>query len=83
MTTAATPRRKAGHVSYLPTGGTITVDMARLAGPVRARWFDPTNGTYIAGLGLAVHEGRHGPSSRRPGKNADGDRDWVLVLGTA
>jgi hypothetical protein len=31
---------------YLPTIRTITVDMSKLASPVTARWYDPTNGEY-------------------------------------
>jgi hypothetical protein len=65
--------------AYLPTGDPVTVDMARLAGPVRAHWYDPADGTYV------VISGSPFPNSRKvrletPGKNADGDRDWVLVL---
>jgi Protein of unknown function (DUF4038)/Putative collagen-binding domain of a collagenase len=78
VTTAATPDRTLA-VSYLPVGGTIRVDMARVAGPVRARWYDPTRGVYSAVSGSPF------PNSKAvdlasPGKNADGDPDWVLVL---
>jgi Putative collagen-binding domain of a collagenase len=45
VTTAATPDGRLA-ISYLPAGGTIVVDMTRLAGRVRARWFDPANGRY-------------------------------------
>src|SRR5262249_34933335 len=36
-------------VAYVPPGhsGSITVDMTALAGTARARWFDPTNATYM------------------------------------
>ena len=66
-------------ISYLPVGGTITVDMARLAGAVHAQWYDPSNGTYKPVSGSPF------PNSgsvdfTSPGKNADGDPDWVLVL---
>jgi Protein of unknown function (DUF4038)/Putative collagen-binding domain of a collagenase len=66
-------------VSYLPVGGTVTVNMSRFAGRVQARWYDPSKGTYASVAGSPF------PRSRQvrlttPGKNGDGDRDWVLVL---
>lgn len=33
-------------MAYLPEGQTIGVDMSKLATRVRARWYDPTDGTY-------------------------------------
>src|SRR5581483_9797688 len=42
VTTAATRDGRLA-VSYLPAGGTITVDMGRFARRVKARWYDPTN----------------------------------------
>ena len=78
VTTAST-RDGSLAISYLPTGGTIVVDMARLARPVRARWFDPTNGTYAP-----IADTRFSKAAKvqltAPGKNSGGDRDWVLVL---
>lgn len=66
-------------VAYLPTIRTITVDMSRLSGPVRARWYDPTTGIF--------REGEDAPLPNRgsqhftpPLKNAAGDEDWLLVL---
>src|SRR5262249_12843606 len=47
VTTAAT-RDGTLAISYLPLGGTISVDMARFAGRVRAQWFDPASGVYSA-----------------------------------
>ena len=65
--------------AYLPTGGTIRVDTRRLATPVRARWYDPTRGTYRAVSGSPFR--KTGLTSfTSPGKNADRDSDWVLVL---
>jgi len=78
VTTAGTPDRTVA-MSYLPNGGTVTVDMARFPRPVRARWFDPANGTYA--------KDSHAPFPNTgtvhltpPARNADGDPDWVLVL---
>jgi len=78
VTTAATPDDSLA-VSYLPSGGTISVDMARFTGPVTGRWYDPTRGTYVAVSGSPF---RHAGSVRLtpPGRNADGAPDWVLVL---
>jgi hypothetical protein len=76
VTTAATPDGKLA-VSYLPNGGTIIVDTARLARPVQACWYDPTSGKYSAASSFSDPRSVHLTS---PGKNADGDHDWVLVL---
>jgi hypothetical protein len=78
VTTAVTPDAKLA-VSYLPAGGTLTVDLARFAGPVRGRWYDPTNGSYSPVSGSPF------PNTKAvelapPGRNAGGDPDWVLVL---
>ena len=78
---ATTARTADGSLvlSYLPTRRTVTLDMTRLSGPATARWFDPSNGTYIAIAGSPLAN----TGSRRftpPGKNHDGDGDWVLVL---
>ena len=78
---ATTARTADGSLvlSYLPTRRTVTVDMTKLSKPAAARWFDPSNGTYvdIAGSPLA-NTGSH--RFTPPGKNHDGDGDWVLVL---
>lgn len=66
-------------VAYLPTVRTITVEMKKLAGPARARWFDPTDGTFheIAKTPMANTGVR---KFTPPGPNHDGDGDWVLLL---
>jgi hypothetical protein len=56
------------------------VDMTAMAGPVRARWFDPSTGTY-----LAISDGYtfSNEGTRRfttPGLRGDGTDDWLLVL---
>jgi len=78
VTTAATPDGTLA-ISYLPTGGTIVVDMARLAGRVQARWFDPANGTYSP-VSSSPFTNPGKVRLTTPGANADGDPDWVLVL---
>jgi hypothetical protein len=64
---------------YMPTLRTITLDMAKLDGPVNARWFDPSSGTSTPVPGSPFPNG--GSMQFTPsGTNADGDGDWVLVL---
>jgi hypothetical protein len=70
-------------VAYVPPAqsGSITVDMAALRGPARARWFDPTSAGYVdAGAGLANTGER---VFTPPGINSAGEDDWVLVLDVA
>jgi hypothetical protein len=66
-------------VVYMPTARTITLNMASLSGPARARWFDPTNGNYqdIEGAPFANSGSKE---FTPPDKNHDGDGDWVLLL---
>ena len=78
VTTAAAPDGTLA-VSYLPDGGTITVDLSRLRPGVRARWYDPTNGKFRP---AAVPKSQSAHFSA-PGENAAGDRDWVLLLTAA
>jgi hypothetical protein len=78
VTTAVTPDRRLA-ISYLPRGGTIQVDMRRMAGPVRARWYDPTDGRYstVQGSPFSTKLKR---LLAAPPHNAEGASDWVLVL---
>jgi len=57
----------------------LTANLARLPGPVRARWLDPASGalTVIDGSPFA-NSGHH--IFKPPGQNSAGDDDWVLVL---
>jgi hypothetical protein len=77
VTTAAT-RDGTLALSYLPAGGMITVDLRRLAARVEPRWYDPTSGKYLAADSSVRHGGN--VDFTAPKTNADGDRDWVLVL---
>lgn len=59
-------------VVYLPSARTITVDRTQLAATTEARWVDPASGTA-----------QTTPMSNTfttPGRNADGDDDWLLVF---
>jgi hypothetical protein len=80
--TALTPDGKLS-VSYIPsTGGgarELTVAFGRFAGPVRARWYNPTNGRFIAANG-SPFVNRATIRIRTPGDNGTGANDWVLVL---
>ena len=70
-------------VAYIPPdhSGPITVDMRAMGGPSQARWFDPTNATYIV-IGTAL------PNTgtrvfNPPGNNSTGESDWVLMIATS
>jgi len=65
---------------YLPAGGTVTVDLSRLAGPeATATWFDPRTGACTE-VGTCAGKGER--SFTAPGENVLGN-DWVLVLAGA
>jgi Protein of unknown function (DUF4038)/Putative collagen-binding domain of a collagenase len=75
-------------VAYLPSTGTgtraVTVNMAVLGGPGRARWYNPTNGIFTDITGGAYTLPNSGTQSfTSPGNNGTGTNDWVLVLDTA
>jgi hypothetical protein len=66
-------------IAYIPSRRTVTVDMSKLAGVARARWYDPTSGRYVEQTGSPF------PNSgemqfNSPGANDKGDEDWALVL---
>lgn len=80
--TAAKTEDGSTAVVYIPTTRAITIDMACLRGPAKARWFDPSDGSYKGVDGSSL------PNSglkefTPPGKNHAGDGDWVLLLQTA
>jgi len=69
-------------IAYLPTTTTITVDMSKLSGLTKATWFDPSSNTFTP----AVSSTLYNSGSQKftpPGKNRDGDDDWVLLLETS
>ena len=65
-----------------PGAFTMTVNMSKFSGPVYARWFDPTNGTYsnVAGSPFANSGSRN---FTNPSANSEGTYDFVLVLQTS
>ena len=82
VSAAATPDGKL-LVAYVPPdhAGTITIDMATLSGPARARWFNPTTAAYaviaenLPNIGAKVFT--------PPVDNGSGFSDWVLVIDRA
>ena len=71
-------------IAYLPPAhrGPVSVNMGVLKGPVRARWYDPTNAQWLpAAPGRLANKGLH--SFTPPGLNNAGDADWVLELKAA
>src|SRR5262249_49104347 len=66
---AATPNGRL-VIAYIPDHRTITINMARLAGPATARWYDPASGKFhdIPGSPLANTGSR---KFETPGDNAD------------
>ena len=79
---AAAAPDKSLLVAYLPDGRaaattSVTIDMTKMYGSTRARWFDPSNGAFS-------EIGRFPNTSTRAfapvGTNNEGNKDWVLVL---
>jgi hypothetical protein len=69
-------------VVYVPDGTSVTIDLARFTGAVRARWYDPTSGEYttVAGSPFANSGTRAFVASSTVGANDGGAADWVLLL---
>jgi hypothetical protein len=66
-------------VIYSPSPRLLSVNMGALNHPAMATWFDPSSGTYKAVNSEPL------PNSGiqqfiSPGKNQDGDEDWILLL---
>ena len=68
-------------MAYCPKAATITADLSKFSGPVRARWYDPTDGTF-KNIDRSPLANSGSPSFTTPGTNRQGDFDWVLVLET-
>jgi hypothetical protein len=66
-------------IAYMPSLRPLVVDMSKLRGPVRARWYDPTDGSYhdVAGSPFAAASAKEFDP---PGTNAAGEGDWILLL---
>jgi hypothetical protein len=64
---------------YLPTPRPVTVDLSKLAGPVRACWFDPRNGSWSNAGTFATGAPR---TFSPPGSSSLGEpmTDRILIL---
>jgi hypothetical protein len=79
-TTAWVPGSNA--LTYCPQATTLTVNLAGFTGFTRARWYDPSNGSFLRISGSPFrNSGSH--NFTMPGNNHDGDPDWVLDLDPA
>jgi hypothetical protein len=69
-------------LAYVPDAhaGAFTVDMTALSANPRARWYDPSSGSFTA-IGDLTNSGSQ--SFTPPSANATGAHDWVLVLDLA
>ena len=78
VTAAVAPDGKFGG-AYLPTTSTISVNMTKFSGPVRATWVDPSTGhsTVVSGSPFASSGTQQFTS---PGNTSDGQQDWVLMF---
>ena len=77
--TAARTRDGRLAIAYLPTRRTVTVDLGRLAGKVKAEWYDPAAGRFV-GIAGSPFESSGTRIFTPPATNGAGDDDWVLVL---
>jgi hypothetical protein len=72
-------------VAYVPPNGTgavtFTIDLRGMigTGTMRARWFNPTDGSYTA-IGGTWNNTLSAKSVTTPGNNGTGQGDWVLVV---
>jgi hypothetical protein len=69
-------------VVYVPSRRPVTVDLLRLARGTTLTWRDPASGRQVPvpAADLASTEAR--VTVTPPGRNADGDGDWLLVART-
>ena len=72
VTTASTPDGTLA-MSYLPTGGTIAVNMARFAGAGAGTMVRPYERNIFQASRAPRSQAPAAPSLTTPGKNADGD----------
>ena len=58
--------------AYLPSGGSATLDLAKLTGTLKARWYNPLDGKF--GEAFKVQGGGQVEFK------APDDRDWALLI---
>lgn len=78
--TAAQSRDGTLGVVYCPKNTTLTLCLTNFAGPVAAKWYDPTAGTYTPVAGSPFANTIVGTNVVTPGNNTAGDPDWVMLL---
>lgn len=71
VTAARTPDGTLAVV-YVPTQRTISVNVSEMAAGTHAEWIDPASGTRLP---VPMSD-----TFTTPGRNADGDDDWLLIL---
>ncbi len=81
---AAAARDGSLLVAYIPPAhrGAVKVDLSVLSKPGFVYWFDPTDGRYIP-QGTSPVNNNGIIEFTPPGKNHDGESDWVLLLITS
>jgi hypothetical protein len=67
-------------VAYFTRSFTVTVDLSRMSGPIRASWVDPSSATSTPAADPLQNSGLR--DFTPPDRNADGTTDWILVLRT-
>jgi hypothetical protein len=80
---AAAARDGSLLVAYIPPAhvGGVNVDLSVLSKPGFAYWFDPTDGRYIP-FGPSPLTNTGSREFIPPGKNHNGETDWVLMIMT-
>lgn len=68
-------------IIYIPESQPFTIDLALMKGSTAASWFDPTDGSMTP-IPAQPSLPRETFEFTPPGKNADGDSDWLLLLET-
>lgn len=64
-------------VIYVPTERVLAVNTGMLSQGLKAYWFDPTSGAIV---GTGVTASRETCRVKTPGRNSQGDEDWILLL---
>jgi hypothetical protein len=67
-------------VVYCPKRSRLTLCVTNFAGPVTAKWYDPTAGTYIPVAGSPFANTTIEANVTTSGKNEAGESDWVMLL---
>lgn len=64
---------------YFPTTRPVTIDLSKLAGPVRAFWFNPQNASYSV-AGTFENAGPREFVPQRSSPLGEPIKDWILML---